>query len=98
MDRCLDGSVVAITGAGRGIGRQLALYCAAQGAAIIVNDPGVAQAGNGGDTAFAQNTANDIIAAGGKAHEVLVAGSIADLHQAEPIAMGDEAHGLGIDG
>ena len=47
MDRCLDGSVVAITGAGRGICRQLALYCAAQGAAIIVNDPGVAQAGKG---------------------------------------------------
>lgn len=83
MDRCLDGSVVAITGAGRGIGRQLALYCAAQGAAIIVNDPGVAQAGNGGDTAFAQNTANDIIAAGGKAAANF--GNVADPAEAQSI-------------
>ena len=49
MSRCLEGKVVAITGAGRGIGRELALHCAAQGAAILVNDPGVAQAGDGSD-------------------------------------------------
>lgn len=66
MARILEGKVVAITGAGRGIGRELALYCAAEGAAVVVNDPGVAQAGDGGDAAPAETTANDIVAAGGE--------------------------------
>ena len=83
MSRCLEGAVVAITGAGRGIGRELALYCAAQGAAIVVNDPGVAQAGGGGDTEFAQTTANDIVAAGGKATANF--GNIADPQEAASI-------------
>jgi NAD(P)-dependent dehydrogenase (short-subunit alcohol dehydrogenase family) len=68
MSRILEGKVVAVTGAGRGVGREIALLCAREGAAIIVNDPGVAQAGDGGDRNVAQDTASDIIAAGGKAH------------------------------
>ncbi|SCW47041.1 NAD(P)-dependent dehydrogenase, short-chain alcohol dehydrogenase family [Sphingobium faniae] len=72
----LEGKVVAITGAGRGIGRELALYCARQGAAVVVNDPGVAQAGDGGDAGPAETTANDIVAAGGKAYANL--GNVAD--------------------
>ena len=60
MSGCLDGKVVAITGAGRGIGRELALHCAAEGAAVVVNDPGVAQAGDGGDATPAETTANDL--------------------------------------
>ncbi len=83
MSLCLDGKVVAITGAGRGIGRELALYCAAQGAAVIVNDPGVAQAGDGGDPAPAETTANDIIAAGGKAAANF--GNVADPKEAAGI-------------
>jgi len=35
----LEGKVAAITGAGGGIGRALAKAMAAQGAAIVVNDP-----------------------------------------------------------
>ena len=80
MSGCLDGKVVAITGAGRGIGRELALHCAAQGAAVIVNDPGVAQAGDGGDAAPAETTANDIVAAGGKAAANF--GNVADPNSA----------------
>jgi NAD(P)-dependent dehydrogenase (short-subunit alcohol dehydrogenase family) len=80
---CLEGKVVAITGAGRGIGRELALHCAAQGAAIVVNDPGVAQAGDGGDTAPAETTANDIIASGGKAAANF--GNVADPKEAASI-------------
>ena len=42
----LDGKVIAITGAGRGIGRAVALACAAEGAAVVVNDYGVSIDGN----------------------------------------------------
>lgn len=68
MTRTLEGKVVAVTGAGRGIGREIALLCARQGAAVVVNDPGVAQAGDGSDSGPAETTVNDIVAAGGKAH------------------------------
>lgn len=83
MSGCLDGKVVAITGAGRGIGRELALYCAAQGAAIVVNDPGVTQAGDGGDAFLAETTANDIIAAGGQALSNL--GNVANPKEAASV-------------
>ena len=83
MNGSLDDKVVIITGAGRGIGRELALYCAAQGAAVVVNDPGVGQAGDGGDASPAEITANDIIAAGGKA--VANFGNVADPKEASNI-------------
>jgi NAD(P)-dependent dehydrogenase (short-subunit alcohol dehydrogenase family) len=72
----LDGKVVAITGAGRGVGREIALLCAAEGASIVVNDPGVGGGGEGGDAGPAQQTADDIVAAGGKAWANLA--SVAD--------------------
>jgi NAD(P)-dependent dehydrogenase (short-subunit alcohol dehydrogenase family) len=65
--KMLEGKVVAITGAGRGIGREIALLCAKEGAAVIVNDPGVAQEGDGGDAGPAEDTAAEIKAGGGKA-------------------------------
>ena len=64
----LAGKVMAITGAGRGVGREIALLAARHGAAIIVNDPGVGGGGEGGDAAPAQQTADDIIAVGGQAY------------------------------
>ena len=63
----LDGKVVAVTGAGRGIGREIALLCAAEGAAVVINDPGVGEGGEGGEAGPAEQTASDIIAAGGQA-------------------------------
>ena len=64
----LAGKVVAVTGAGRGVGREIALLAAQHGAAVGVNDPGVGGGGEGGDAGPAQETVNDIVAAGGKAH------------------------------
>ena len=50
----LDGNVAPVTGAGRGIGRGIALLPAAEGAAVVVNDPGTALSGEGADVSVAQ--------------------------------------------
>ncbi|MGV7121272.1 SDR family NAD(P)-dependent oxidoreductase [Sphingopyxis sp. 550A] len=96
MANCLEGKVVAITGAGRGIGRELALHCASEGAAVVVNDPGVAQAGDGSDAAPAQTTADDIVAAGGKA--IANFGNVADPKEAASIIEDAVQHFGRIDG
>jgi len=83
MGRILEGKVVAITGAGRGIGREIALLCAREGAAVVVNDPGVAQGGDGGDVGPAETTVADIVAAGGEAHANLA--NVADPKAAASI-------------
>jgi NAD(P)-dependent dehydrogenase (short-subunit alcohol dehydrogenase family) len=76
MAGILNGKVVAITGAGRGIGREIALLCAREGAAVVVNDPGVGGTGDGGEAGPAEQTVADIRAAGGEAHANLA--SVAD--------------------
>lgn len=63
----LDGKVVAVTGAGRGIGREIALLSAREGAAVIVNDFGASLDGDGNDDTPAAETVREIVAAGGKA-------------------------------
>src|SRR5207342_1968243 len=62
-----QGRVVAVTGAGRGIGREHALAFAREGAKVVVNDLGVASDGTGGDHGPAQDVVDEIVAAGGDA-------------------------------
>jgi NAD(P)-dependent dehydrogenase (short-subunit alcohol dehydrogenase family) len=63
----LDGKVAIVTGAGRGIGRAEAVLLAAEGAAVVVNDLGGEASGEGADQRPAQQVADEIGAAGGKA-------------------------------
>ena len=67
MAGSLQDKVVVVTGAGRGIGREIALLCAAEGAKVVVNDPGGAADGSGSDAAPAETVVEAIRKAGGSA-------------------------------
>mgnify|MGYP001424697329 FL=1 len=67
MANLLDGKVVAMTGAGRGIGRECALLAAREGARVVVNDPGVNPDGSGTDAGPAQQVVDEIKKMGGEA-------------------------------
>jgi len=62
-----DNRVAIVTGAGNGLGRAHALLLASRGAKVVVNDPGGAVDGKGGDSAAANKVVAEIKAAGGQA-------------------------------
>jgi 3-oxoacyl-[acyl-carrier protein] reductase len=67
MTRKLEGKVALVSGSGRGIGREIALKLASEGARLVINDL---------DKAPAEETVADIIASGGQA--VACVGSVTE--------------------
>src|SRR5437016_8062964 len=65
--KSLTGKVIVVTGAGRGIGREISLLAAREGAKIIVNDLGGSADGEGASAAPAQEVVDEIRKAGGQA-------------------------------
>ncbi|MBK5012131.1 SDR family oxidoreductase [Pseudomonas sp. S60] len=67
MGSMVEGKVVLVTGAGGGIGRDIALQMAQQGAKVVVNDVGASVSGEGVDVGPAQRVVDEILSAGGQA-------------------------------
>src|SRR5438552_16916886 len=67
MTKSLEGKAVIVTGAGRGIGREIALLAAAEGAKDVANDPGVAADGSGANATPAEGGVEEIKKRGGTA-------------------------------
>ena len=63
----LEGRVAVVTGSGRGIGRDIALCLAGEGASVVVNDVGVSLDGRGTEEDPAAQVCKEIEAAGGNA-------------------------------
>ncbi|HMM72978.1 MAG TPA: SDR family oxidoreductase [Rhodocyclaceae bacterium] len=83
MGNNLQGKAVVVTGAGRGIGRDVALLMAKEGASVVVNDPGGDRSGAGSDRGVADGVVAEIVAAGGRASANY--NSVTDYNQAAAI-------------
>ena len=83
MPGIVDGKVAIVTGAGRGIGRAIAMLMAKEGAKVLVNDVGAALDGSGGDAGPAQQVADEIKKAGG--HAIASTLSIGEPQNADQI-------------
>ena len=66
MPDLLKDKVAIVTGSGRGVGKGVALQMAAEGAKVVVVDPGVNLDGSGADQSVAQQVVDEIRAAGGE--------------------------------
>lgn len=77
----LDGKVALVTGAGRGVGKGIALELARAGAAVVVNDLGVSLQGQGEDQSPAHQVAEQICAQGGSA--IADSGSVSEWQDAQ---------------
>lgn len=77
----LKDKVILVTGAGRGVGRDIAIMAAAHGAKVVVNDLGGQADGDGSDNTPAMEVVGDIKEAGGIA--VANYDSVADFDAAD---------------
>ena len=82
-EKILEGKVVLVTGAGNGIGAEIAKMAAAHGAKVVVNDLGSSAFGEGADSRPAQVVVDEIRASGGEA--------VPSFHS---IAAWDSAHAI----
>ena len=96
MPDLLKDKVAIVTGAGRGIGRGVAKLMAAEGAKVVVVDPGVNVDGTGFDKSHADQVVGEITDAGGTA--VACAESVTTMQGGENIvrAAVDSFHRLDI--
>ncbi|MBD8032350.1 SDR family NAD(P)-dependent oxidoreductase [Solibacillus sp. Sa1YVA6] len=79
----LKDKVAIVTGSGRGIGRDIALLLAKEGAKVVINDLGGGSDGQGNDTKIADEVVEEIQALGGEA--VANYDSVADYESASNI-------------
>jgi NAD(P)-dependent dehydrogenase (short-subunit alcohol dehydrogenase family) len=79
----LEGKAAVVTGAGRGVGRCIALELARCGASVVVNDIGSSIVGEGTDMSAAQSVVHEIVHAGGIA--VMSGHSVANWDDAQAI-------------
>ena len=96
-ERMLEGKVILVTGAGRGIGRDISLLAARHGAKVVVNDLGGTEKGEGGDRVPALEVVATIRDAGGEA--VANFDSVAEFAASESMvaqAIGDFGHLDGV--
>ncbi len=83
MTKRVEGKVAIVTGAGRGIGREVALWLARDGAKVVVNDLGGSVDGTGDSSTPADLVVDEIKAEGGEA--VASYDSVADFDSAAKI-------------
>jgi len=83
MAGMMEGKVVVVTGAGGGIGREIAIMMAAAGARVIINDVGASLTGGGGSATPAQQTRELIQQRGGAAE--ISTDSVAEWGSAQKI-------------
>ena len=79
----LAGKNIAVTGAGNGIGRAIALACAAEGANVVVADYGVSLDGSDPSSEVADAVVAEITAMGGTA--IAVAGDVSEMEVGQRI-------------
>lgn len=79
----LHDKVIAITGAGRGIGRAVALLAAAEGAKVVVADYGVSMDGAEPSSEIADEVVAEITAAGGQA--IAVASDVSTMEGGQAV-------------
>src|ERR1700724_1131363 len=95
MAGMLEGKIAAVTGAGGGIGREIAIAMALAGAKVLITDIGASLAGEGRSATPAEETKQLIEGAGGVA--AISTDSVAEWSSAQKIVQAALDHFDGLD-